>query len=378
MVRSFFGSPGAKTSRKERIEQAKQAAAAEKSRRRNFGFLKTGDKRMSTTSLNRTREHAKKLAMVYSDPVETPTNAQETLLNFGMSSDANDSPFDPFGTAQQQLSSPPKPLPASTRNTSLLDQHFSNSSEREFTASTQDSFDTASVGSAYDMDFLSSRHSNSLTTTPKKTRKANNRPSLGQYVEQNSSPFQQQQQQHAGSSFNDQYSRGSASKQERSVISMPTFPANSSMQASFARQNSEASSRGSNGAAARRRMRNQMRQHSSASSVSSVNSDADSYTSTPPESPASSSARSMSQQGRNRLAAYQGAGRPRIQSSGGSFYSQTSSGHSQQSSDPNLFDSDNDGGFTFDAFGLDQSQVERCRLRRGLRGHVRRSCQRGR
>jgi len=340
-VRNFFGSPGgsvsssSKVSRKERLEQAKQAAAAEKSRRRNFGFLNTGEKRMSNSSLSRTREHAKQLAMAYNEP-ETPTSmfSQQPMIGF-----QDDAPFDPFGTLTTTKTAPKANLQQTRAAGSFLDQHF----EREFTASTQDSFETASVGSAYDMDFLpATASSRNHHTTPKKNNKRTQRTTLDQFVESDiMSPKSS-----SGSLGLETRSRNG----ERSVISMPTFPTNSSMQSSFARQSSSGSNNSKSGAAARRRMRSQMRQHSSNSSVSSTTSETSSFCSTPPESPSSS----VRNNPKNRVAAYQRGG-------ASSFYSQTSSTNSQSghSGSDNIFDPGNDGGFTFDAFGLDQSQVER-------------------
>jgi hypothetical protein len=359
MVRFSF-SPGGK-SRKDRIEQAKKDSEAEKSRRRNFGFLKNSDKRMSTTTLNRTREHAKQLAMVYADPVETPTSQSsgQGLLNAH-----EDKPFDSFNTNNALLSPAEDHFSFSTKrtvtngSTSLLDQFVAPpQQERAPTTSTQDSFETASVGSAFDMGFLPTTTNNSFASPSSSTRRSKKkgaRQSLDQFVEKTRSPGQGPMS-YSGNSFDP--SRG-----ERSVISMPTVPSNSSMQASFAKQTTPASVSAS-GAAARRRFRNQMKHSSNSSVTSSVADDASYYsgTSTPPESPASSTRNMTGSVGKNRVAAYQ---RPQS----GSFYSQASStaNSSQQSSsqqsgsDVNLFDSDNlDGGFTFDAFGLDQSQVER-------------------
>lgn len=356
MVRFNFSPGSSNRSRKERLEQAKREAEAEQTRRRNFGFLKNADNRMSSTSLSRTREHAKQLAMVYNDPIETPTsvNSGQGLLNF----DTMDTSFDPFGHNDAHLDNQ---FGFSTKrtvtNASMLDQHFATSKrqDREPTASTLDSFETMSVGSAYDMDFLPSKPSNTFASPPLRNNRKGST-SLDHFVEKTKSPA-------AGPESFSGVSHD-RSRAERSVISMPTFPTNSSMQASFARQHSTPTSTSSAGAAARRRFRNQMRHSSSNGSVSSSVDDASYHSgaATPPESPASSSRHTTGSAGKNRVAAYQ-----RTQS--GSFYSQASStgnnsnqsgSHQSGSDTPNLFDSKNiDGGFTFDAFGLDQSQVER-------------------
>lgn len=308
---------------------------------------------MSTTTLNRTREHAKQLALVYSDPVETPTsvNSGQGLLAFG----AGEETFDPFGN--QNAFNPEHSF--STKRTvtnasaSILDQHFASSTrqEREPTTSTQDSFETASVGSAYDMDFIPAKQKSNFFASPS-NRRSKKKSTLGQFVESTRSPATG-----PGSFSGESFDR--SREEQRSVISMPTIPSNSSMQASFARQNSASSSGSVSGAAARRRFRNQMRQSSNSSVSSSVDDAASCHsgTATPPESPASSTRNITGPNSRNRVAAYQ-------RSQSNSFVSQASSANNshQSGSDtsPNLFDSRvMDGGFTFDAFGLDQSQVER-------------------
>lgn len=317
---------------------------------------------MSTTTLNRTREHAKQLALAYSDPAETPTSQSsgQGLLNH-----YEDKPFDPFNmnNSNAPISPAEDHFSFSTKRTvtngssSILDQHFITPTrqEREPTTSTQDSFDTESIGSAFDMEFLPTKSKNSFASPSSATRrskKKGGRQSLDQFVEKTRSPAVGPGS-FSGASFD-------PSRAERSVISMPTFPSNSSMQASFAKQTTPTS------AAARRRFRSQMKQSSNSSVSSSV--DDASYTSgnaTPPESPVSYGRNAGGSAGKNRVAAYQ-----RTQSAG-SFYSQasqasSSGNNSQQSSshqsgsEVNLFDSQNpDGGFTFDAFGLDQSQIER-------------------
>jgi hypothetical protein len=357
-MRSFFGSSpqsGAKARRgrgRDRMETAKQEQEEEEqTRRRTFAFLKHSDRRTSTTSMNKTREHAKQLAMAFSQE-EPELQSPLSTPSAGFTAD-----FDAF---QQTVPS-----------SSLLDAHFAQ--DREATASTvasmQDSFETASVGSAYDMEFLGNTNSpfttstSTSTSTPSRNKKnrLKSTNTLDHFVERQQSPhFNDPNAQRIGGSLvmrhkssNNSQSSWPAQEQERSVISMPTIPSNSSMQSNFTRQNSSgsearSSSSAASGAAARRRMRNHIRQ-SSNSSVTSGNEDADSYCSTPPESPPS--AKQISSAAKNRLTAYQSSGTKIVSGS-------LSSANSQHSSD-NLFDSENDGGFTFDAFGLDQSQVER-------------------
>ncbi len=358
MVRFNF-SPGSsnRQSRKDRLEQAKRELEAEQTRRRNFGFLKNAENRMTSTTLSRTREHTRQLAMAYDDPEQTPTslNSGQGLLNFVSIDDT----FDPFGNNAPPLEENHFGFSTkrTTTNASMLDQHFATSKrqDREPTASTLDSFETMSVGSAYDMDVFPSRTKNTFASpSPSKTRRGTT--SLDQFVEKTKSPAVGPE---SFSGVSNDRSRG-----ERSVISMPTFPSNSSMQASFARQQTTPTSTSSAGAAARRRFRNQLKQSSSNSSVASSVDDASYHSgaATPPESPASSTRNATGSAAKNRVAAYQ-----RTLSS--SFYSQASStgnnsnqssSHQSGSDTPNLFDLNNhDGGFTFDAFGLDQSQVER-------------------
>ena len=356
-MRSFFGSPPAKA-RRSRLETAKQVEEEEEeqSRRRTFAFLKHSDRRTST-SMNKSREHAKQLAMAFSQEgpeVHSPVSTSSA----GFAAD-----FDAF---QQTVS-----VTKQARSSSILDAHFAQ--DREPTTSTvaslQDSFETESVGSAYDMEFLGNNNSALPTSTPsrKKKNRAKSTNTLDQFVERQQAPhFQDPNAQRTGGSLdmrqkssNNSQSSWPTQEHERSVISMPTMPSNSSMQSTFSRQPSSGSEARSStsagsGAAARRRMRNHIR-HSSNSSVTSGNddTDADSYCSTPSEY--SPSAKQISSAAKNRLTAYQSSGPKNV--SGSSFYSQ-SSANSQHSSE-NLFDSENDGGFTFDAFGLDQSQVER-------------------
>eukprot|EP00934_Nitzschia_sp_Nitz4_P008418 Nitzschia sp. Nitz4//scaffold30_size153850//116218//122960//NITZ4_002791-RA/size153850-augustus-gene-0.63-mRNA-1//1//CDS//3329547303//8408//frame0 len=347
MVRFNFNGKG---SRKERLEQAKrEKQEADQTRRRNFGFLNSGEKRMSTVSLNKSREHSKQLALAM-DPVPTPTSqASEFIPEWSLpppsnTFNAHEEVFDPFQTASLQTR---KQTVSSARQGSLLDQHFDAfPSEREPTASTQDSFDTSSFGSsAYDMDFFKAPAATAAFGSPSNQVQLpnRNRKPLDQFVQETRLPPQGPSS-YSGASF-DRSTRG-----ERSVISMPTMPTTTNN----AMQSPPAAS-----AAARRRMRNQMRLGSNSSVVSE---DASS-TSSPPESPASSAApprSAPSSASKNRLLPYQA-------NTSGSFYSQASSTNNSQNSfsqhsgsDSNLFDSHVvDGGFTFDAFGLDQSQVER-------------------
>jgi hypothetical protein len=352
-MRSFFASPpqSAAKARRGRSETARKEAEEEQTRRRTFAFLKHSDRR-TPTSMNKSREHAKQLAMAFS--------SEEPELQSPVSTSS--AGFTPDFAAFQQTVSVTKQATSS----SMLDDHLAQ--DREPTSSTvaslQDSFETGSVGSAYDMDFLGNSKSAFPTSTPSRNKK--NRPkstnTLDQFVERHQAPhFQDPNAQRKGGSLdmrqksaNNSQASWPGQEQERSVISMPTLPSNSSMQSNYTKQNSSGSEAqsSSSGAAARRRMRNHIRQ-SSNSSVASGNEDADSYCSTPPGSPPS--AKRISSAAKNRLTAYQSSGPKNI--SGSSFHSQ-SSANSQHSSD-NLFDFENDGGFTFDAFGLDQSQVER-------------------
>ena len=443
-------------SRRERIEQARQEK--EKSRRRNFGFLKAGlsssndNKRMTTSAITRRREHAKQLAnLAYSDDPTgdsgdafvadfgggagggennynnynsgfdnlTPTSRyahQQLLSSFDVDSPQNDGPLDPFSTIGSLSSKKNNGGRKNKNNNSVFfDPHnvvaagsSAPATDREPTASTVDTFDNSSLGSAaFDMDFIAAAAATTTTATTN--------------MNSHHSPMSSSIRSGASSSTNNNKKRSTntsldnffVESNNRNTISMPTVPSNSTMQANYHRQQTSSSTNsvvsnqsGSNssiGAAARRRMRSHMKSQKGSNGIGSSNSsvgshqnssntagvtmdafsvdgnasyDASSFMGggssalhTPPESPAST-ARSNSihrsnsnlSATKNRLTAYQ-------QRSNSNSFNQSSSfisGHNSvasstnSASSPGLFDSDKlDGGFTFDAFGLDQSQVER-------------------
>jgi Formin Homology 2 Domain/Subunit CCDC53 of WASH complex len=415
-----LNTPKSSQSRRERIEQARQ----DRSRRRNFGFLKTGHnekKVVSTTALTRRREHAKQLAnLAYSEEPAgstdypknhdklTPTSRsarQQLLSSFDIDSPQNvaHAPLDPFFSNDTATISGLKHNKRAD-NPLFFDPHNVISagstgvaSDREPTASTVDTFDNSSLGStAFDMDFIAASHAATMSHQSPMASSARNASNRGSTT--NTLSASRQRGNHSKMSLDNFFVESS----DRQTVSMPTIPSNSTMQANNHRPNQYAaassggsvasaqSNSGSIGAAARRRMRSHMRSQGggNASSNSSVGSssannplvDAHSGDSNDasslffvPESPASS-ARSGSFQrnnnnnnmssSKNRLAAYQQRSHgsnlhqrsPSFVSAGGN--SVTSSNNSASS--PGIFDSDNmDGGFTFDAFGLDQSQVER-------------------
>jgi Subunit CCDC53 of WASH complex len=350
MVRFGF-SPGNRQSRKERIDQAKKEletkreTEAEKSRRRNFGFLKNADNRLNKATLSKTREHAKELAMAWNEPLETPTSfsSGQVLLQ-------TNEVFDPFGHgANSSADTPNVQFSFSSKRTvtnasgSLLDQNFTSTASPEPTASTLDTFETASVGSAYDMDFFPSKPSNAFP--PASFSSSHQKPPIKKALD----PF-------ANSAGPGPGGYSGKSIDAGSVPSMPTVPTNSTMLSGYAKQSTAS-------AAARRKFRSQMRNSSNHSTSSSVTDEASHHSGmgTPPESPARSITSGVpGSVTKNRLPAYQ---RPQ----NGSFHSAASSGNNSNQSSTNrpgsvvsIFDVQNpNGGFTFDAFGLDQAQVEK-------------------
>ncbi|KAG7367515.1 formin homology 2 domain containing protein [Nitzschia inconspicua] len=417
-----LNTPKSSQSRRECIEQARQ----DRSRRRNFGFLKAGNnekKVESTTTLTRRREHAKQLAnLAYSvDPLAstdfqknhdklTPTSrsAQQKLLSsYDVDSPQNaiHAPLDPFSSTTTTKVGQENNF--RTSNPLFFDPHnvVASSSTgvptvREPTASTVDTFDNSSFGSAaFDMDFLSTNLPASTTYQSPMASSARSATS------HNASDFSASRQRSSSNNGNSKMTLDNffVESSERNFASMPTIPTNSTMQANYHRHpngaliqedrtftgtpsggsvsSAQSSSNNSSiGAAARRRMRSHMKSQGGGSVISSagVGSSAEAHSretndlsSFAPESP-SNNTRSTSFQrslssisaSKNRLTAYQQRSQnnnfhqrsPSFVSAGGT--SVASSNNSASS--PGLFDSDHvDGGFTFDAFGLDQSQVER-------------------
>jgi hypothetical protein len=286
-------------------------------RRRNFRFLRSVDKkkRSSIATQQKTRAHAKELAMAYNDPPsDTPTSTTSSNINLLSRTDASTpSPtkrkennyFDPFGNAPANAKDP-FAVVKQAQGSSLLDQNFaagfSDAHSKEPTASTIDSFDTSSVGSELDLF-----HQNKPDE-------------LDEFM-------------------------GRQDQRERNVISMPTSSSNSNQV----------------NALARRRIRGQTASRQSSDlSVGSNHSEGSQFSETP-ESPGS--LKGFVTKNRKPHHSQQGSSTGSVT---GSVYSQTSATYASQASfpstsseNPNLWDTDRqDGGFTFDAFGLDASKVE--------------------
>lgn len=282
-------------------------------RRRNFRFLRSVDqkRRTSVATQKKTRAHARELAMAYNDPPsDTPTSTTSSNVNLLSRQDVSTpSPtkrkennfFDPFGNNP----APKDPFVVSQKaqGSSLLDEHFasgfSDVNSKEPTASTIDSFDTSSMGSELDLFHQGSSKPARLDE------------------------FMGRQQQ-----------------RERNVIAMPNSTTTS------------ANNSNSVNALARRRIRNQpsVRQ-SSDMSVGSNYSEGSQFSETP-ESPGSL----KGFVNKNRRSQKPGSSAGSVT---GSVYSQTSATYASTASEQNLWDTERqDGGFTFDAFGLDASKVE--------------------
>ncbi|CAJ1950570.1 unnamed protein product [Cylindrotheca closterium] len=348
----LFRSPSTKQAAADSSSSSAQSQSnSQKSpRRRNFRFLRSVDqkRRESVSTQKRARAHAKELAMAYNlgPASDTPNSTTSSNVNLLSRADvATPSPraqqddfFDPFGNGapqqqqQQQHNSDPfanasveEDLFAIHRPPEIkssLDQHFAEGPNdfrsKEPTASTIDSFDHSSIGS--DLDLFANSNNNNSNGKPAKL-----------------DDFMGRQQQ-----------RG------RNVVANP----------------------GGINAIARRKMRSQSHKRQVSDSNTSVASNTSQEEqhhhqqqySSPPASPRGIQRAAI----QNRKASYGGK---HGMSSGGSvaggsvagsvmttttFQSQSSfmSSGSVAEGDPNLWDSNRDGGFTFDAFGLDESQVQ--------------------
>jgi len=318
-------------------------------RRRNFRFLRSVDqkRRESVSTQKRARAHAKELAMAYNltPASDTPNSTTSSNVNLLSRPDVstpsprkqnNDDFFDPFGNGAPQndpfanasveedlfaINKPPEIK-------SSLDQHFATGPNefrsKEPTASTIDSFDHSSISS--DLDLFANNNNNGK---PAKLDE-----------------FMGRQQQ-----------RG------RNVVSNPSGGGGGG-------------GGGGINAMARRKMRsNQVhkRQTSDSTSVASTASADESQYSSPPDSPrgiqraaATQSRKASFEQNRGKSAGSSGGSLAGGSVAGSvmtttTFQSQSSfvSSGSAASGDPNLWDSSRpNGGFTFDAFGLDESQVQ--------------------
>jgi hypothetical protein len=304
-----LNTPKSSQSRRDRIEQARQ----DRSRRRNFGFLKTGNsekKVVSTTALTRRREHAKQLAnLAYSeDPSAsakhgqlTPTSRsahQQLLSSFDVDSpqNATNSLLDPFSTTTifaNNTTLTPK-SGTTTNNALFFDPHnvmatgsTAVATDREPTASTVDTLDNSSFGStAFDVDFVTA--TNSISTSHPSPVAASSSTKSTRNQGNTTTPTNRI---HRSNNKSKTYSRTLdnffVETNDRHAASMPTIPSNSTMQANYHRTKTGASyqqhqqpsfaasssgsvssaqsNSGSIGAAARRRMRSHMRNTGSGS-----------------------------------------------------------------------------------------------------------------
>lgn len=328
--------------RSHRKEQAPSRAAAApdadqsaSSRRRKMAFLKYGSERKSATSMHRSREQIRQIAKTLGDDMPTPTSTSTFVSSFADFSNA-------FGN---EPSSSTKPVGAFVPQDPFPEQPRRSA----------DLFGGDPFSPGAQKAWAEAQLQNQLSPTGSMRADA--------------------VKARVAEAFKPVWPQGAQS--------MTTLPANSSMQASYAQrtastprqhlvQTPEPSptsatsspipsySTGSvSGAAARRRMRNQMR------SLKGNRSDTDSAASqTPPQSPYSmkrhNSIDSVGSGSRTKppdhVANY--AINQRAQISANRSVSTKSSSNS--SSEVNLFDpSTVNGGFTFDAFGLDASQINR-------------------
>ncbi len=283
-----------------------------------MAFIKYGSDQKQQNPA-RTREHAKMIAMKIND-VSSPMSIQST------------STFADFGSAFANLNQPERSTATSRRDFfadtvdpfhNMCDDSFHSASSSSFLG--DDGFGNSSV------DHFSS--SGTKRTPQKNTTARQNTPSIKEELE-----------------F-DAFGTNWPSKESPSFT---TLPANSSMQAKFAHYNAQSTperspveSTSGGGAAARRRMRTQMRsinsRHNEDSSIHSTNTD--------PSSPqtmrrSDSSARKPT----DRVSNYSVQHRH-------SYASANRSVNSSESGSDVWDNKQTNGGFTFDAFGLDAEQI---------------------
>ncbi|CAB9521758.1 Disheveled-associated activator of morphogenesis 1 [Seminavis robusta] len=393
---------------------------SEQAKRRSFAFMKYSPDRRSSASMRASREHARQIAMQLSmnEPEAAPPSRKSKSSKKNKMTASTFQPsfpepsafddFNPFGHDQQLGSSnsfsngsaamgsskslapppqedffaqAPKPNPNFQRKASNGSSHRSSGSGG-FPVR-DNSFDTESVASsvAYDMDFL-----------PIQASQRDQRKSSRGRPPRSKAPSTTGSEISFGSTASSSIQWSAQSQQQLTIQqhqpapkSMSTFPSNSSMQANFAQQTSPhhvASSSApmmmpsppgsAGGAAARRRMRSQLRHGSSGASLQG--SDTASCEGTPPPSPGSTRRTIFSSNGsvgsnngmgnsstsnRNRVASYAMSSSQNWQASPSpSFRGNASVCSSVADSDIDLFDNGG-GGFTFDAFGLDPSEIDR-------------------
>jgi hypothetical protein len=344
--------------------------------RRSFAFMKYSPDRRSSASMKASREHARQIAMKLSMNEPEPM-FQASFPDPNPAPAAQDMDFNPFGhTECPPVEQAPQEdffamqQPTFNRKNSASSHRSSAHSNSSTGVHRDTSFDesVSSSGAAYDMDFLpivgqqSNNNHNNRRRRPTKGRPPRSKAPLS---EASFASFSSQQWPSS------EAAAPLPPHPPRQQQSMSTFPSNSSMQSSFAHQSPRSSppivsqgSEGAGGAAARRRMRSQIRQGSSTSSICS---DTASVDGTPPASPMSTHRRpsngSVGSAGRNRVASYsvsnssnwQSSPSPSVRGSGASVCSSING--SDTCTD--LFDSQGEGGFTFDAFGLDANEIDR-------------------
>ncbi|GAX26829.1 diaphanous 3 [Fistulifera solaris] len=297
-----------KASQSGRGKSLSSQAADRMRRRRDMAFIRYGSSSEQTKqNPARTREHAKRIAMQIND-VSSPMSIQST------------STFADFGSAFANFSQP--------KTTATSRRNFFADTADPFHNLCDDSFHSASSSSFFGDDAFGNASGDpfpsNMRTPQKNTTARQNTPSIQEEVEYKFDAF------------------GTNWPSKKESPSFTTLPANSSMQAKFAHNNTaqstpERSPVESGGAAARRRMRTQMR------------------STRQPED--SSSSMEMSPQ------TLRHARKPTDRVSNYSVqhrHTYTSANRSVNSSESgsDVFDNrQTNGGFTFDAFGLDAEQI---------------------
>lgn len=318
-------------------------AAERMRRRRDMAFIKYGSdqKKQNPALLSRTREHAKMIAMKLSKDVSSPMSIQST------------STFADFGSAFASFN-PSEAKSSATRR-------------RDFFADNGDPFNSRNADDSFHSESSSSFFGDDAFAPTEQYQ-----PSVAKRTPQRSTTARQSTPSIKEENEFDAFATNWPSNNDyESSISMPTLPANSSMQARFAQHNelstperspqlsiSEAATSSGGGAAARRRMRRQMR--SSGSKPSFEHAEQIS-TETTPQSPQtmrrhhitadiSSSTRKQT----DHVSNYSVQHNQRHPSS----FANRSSHSSESGSESNVWDRKQaNGGFTFDAFGLDAVQI---------------------
>jgi hypothetical protein len=394
-------------SRKDKDSKSKKSSSS--SRRRNFGFLKTGVGRTEKSSddksaISKRREHAKQLAnLAYSDDpttsistTATSTSTNDSQFAYNMNANVmspvnnnnnrNDSNTSFF--AQQQPSSAEQQSGSSNskRRTTSRPRTNSNKSATSSNSNTSNS----SVNDAFGSDPFASFDAFGTSSSSHGALSANEFSELDFFAAQlagaTTPVYQSKQKQHQ-----QEQQQSSSSKKDRGRKSQPIsldhfFTDDDASSFSSNHTGNDLNTIDNDGgsisknAAARRRMRSHMHtKHSSSNndmgSISSVGSGASSslaHSRSTPQMPSGSpgmlpSSKSRFASQKNGKTSSWGSSSNNIsdhhQSPFRSTGSATSSTANYSSSSPgvNLFDSDteNGNGFTFDAFGLDESQVER-------------------